>query len=110
MNWFAIRRSQPSRLRNQTRTLGGIPHDPPHPRQLVPKLIGPRKVPRRPSLLPLPHQLQSPLVALGTFLGLGRGAETDKLEHLPHRLSSRILRNLPPVRFPDQLKDLGESP
>src|SRR6476659_10061030 len=110
MSWFAIRRSQSSSLRDEAGPVSGIPHGPPHPGQLIPQLISPSKVLRRPSLLPFLHQLLSPLVALSTLLRLGKGAEPDELKHLPHHLSRRTLGNLAPIRFSDQLKHLGERP
>src|SRR5215204_2750638 len=108
MNWFAIRRSLSSSLRNEAGPVGRVTHRPPHPRQLIPQLISPSKVLSGSSVLPLRHQLQRPPVALSTLLRLSKGAETDELKHLCNHPSSRNLRNLTPVRFPNQLKDLSE--
>src|SRR5215203_620730 len=110
MNWFAIRRSLSSSLRNEAGPVRRIANRPPHPRQLISQLISPSEVLMRPRLLPLRHQPERPLVTLSTLLRLGKGAETDELEHLRHGTSCRILRNLAAVRFPNQLKNLGESP
>src|SRR6476469_9641544 len=108
MNWFAIRRSQSSSLRHKAWALGRIPNRPPHRRELVPNLIRKNKVLSRPSLLAFLHQLQSPLVALSTLLRLGKGAETNELQHL--RQSHRRLPpvHLPPIRFPHKLKNLSK--
>src|SRR5215213_8459076 len=108
MNWFAIRRSQSSNLRHKARTLGRVTNGPPHPSKLVPKLIRPSKVLLRPSLLTLLHQLLSPLIPLSTLLRLGKGAETDELQHLRDPVSCRILRNVTPVRFSHKLKNLSK--
>src|SRR5689334_1488949 len=110
MNWLAIRRSQSSSLRNKAGAISRIPHRPPHPSQLIPQLISPPEVLSRTRRLPLLHQLQSPLVALGTILRLGKGAETNELQHLGDRVRSQSLWNLTPVRFPHQLKNLSERP
>src|SRR5215207_1196905 len=110
MNWFAIRRSLSSSLRNEAGPVRRIANHPPHPRQLIPQLISQSEVLSGPSLLPLRHQPKRPLVALSTLLRLGKGAETDELQHRRNHFSSRSLRNLPPVRFPNQLKNLSERP
>src|SRR4029077_18850678 len=54
------------------------------------------------------QQLLSPLVGLSSLIRLGKGAEPDELKHLRQRL--RRPRNLAPVPFPHQLKNLSHRP